>query len=95
MDNKPPETSADAPEELVRARLQMVTAYAQMVEEGYDALLHHKVNFRSLPEFKDTALLKQAAKLPLSRGRDKYLHWISRMTSAIRAAVKRTTFRKV
>lgn len=95
MSKAPPDPHEGAPEELVRARLSMALAYAQMLEEGYDALLHHRVKYRDLPEFKDDKYLEEAARLPLVRGADRYIQWITRVTAGIRAAVKRTTFRKV
>lgn len=90
-----PTTDKDTPEKVVRVRLAMAHAFAQMLGKAFDALLYHGVNYRDLPEYKDTALLEQAERLPMSRGQGRYIEWMKRIESAITAAVKRKSFKKV
>lgn len=95
MDVKPPETQQWDPDDLIRARLLMLVAYANMVDEAYDALVNHGVNYRELPDYKDRRLLERAERFPLNQGAALYVQWMGKLVSSIRAAVKRTTFRKV
>lgn len=76
-------------------RLMMAHAYCKMYERGYDALLAFGINFRSLPEYKDSTLLDEADKLVITEGRNKYLLWIERVCNGIDAAVRRKQFRIV
>jgi hypothetical protein len=71
----------------------MAQAYGQMKCVAYDALLHHGINYRDLPAYKDTTLLAEAEGLVLAEGRAKYMLWMERITNAIDAAIRRKTFR--
>lgn len=80
---------------MLACRMLMAQAFAQMLIKAYDALLHHSINFRNLPEYKDQTLLLAAEKLVLLEGRNKYLLWIERVEHGIDAAIRRKTFRQV
>jgi hypothetical protein len=73
----------------------MIQAFAQMLERAFDALLHHGVNYRDLPEWKDHRLLDEAERLPLTRGQERYIEWIKRLESGIRAAIHRKGMKTV
>lgn len=73
----------------------MLQAFGQMMTEAFDALLHHSVNYRDIPEYRDQTLLDEASRVPLTRGVDKYMAWIGKVTNGIRAAVRRKSFKKV
>lgn len=83
------------PQEVLRVRLTMAQAFAQMMLRAFDALLHYDVNYRDLPEYKDTQLLDDAARLPLQRGQESYIEWMRRIENGIKAAIQRKLFRKV
>lgn len=91
-DDIDPHTAEDR---IIRARLTMLQAFGHMMHEAFDAMLHHSVNYRDIPEYRDQTLLEEASKVPLTRGVDKYLAWIGKVTNGIRAAVRRKSFRKV
>lgn len=73
----------------------MIQAFAQMLDRAFDALLHHQVNYRELPEWKDRRLLDEAESLPLTRGQERYIEWIKRVESGIRAAINRKLMKRV
>lgn len=76
-------------------RLTMAKALAQLWSHAYDALLHHGVNFKSLPEWKDPEPLDAIGKLPFHRGAQEYVSWMGRVQNAITAAVRRKGFKVV
>lgn len=76
-------------------RLRLAQAFIDMLLYAYDALLHHGVNYKTLPAYKDTALLDAAQKLPLEQGHDSFIVWMERIRNDITAAIKRKGFRKV
>lgn len=71
----------------------MANAATEMYRRAYDALLHHGINFMSLPEYKNDTLLDEADKLVIQEGRSKYLLWIERVCNGIDAAVRRKQFK--
>ena len=80
---------------VANVRLTMAQAFVRMLETAFDALLHHGVNYRNLPEYKDETLLDEARTLPLSAGQASYHKWMERVESAIRAAIRRKGFKDV
>lgn len=80
---------------VLRVRSILAQAFTQMGLKAYDALLNYGVNYRDLPEYKDTTLLDEGYKLPVERGTDKFLEWMRRVEHAITAAVRRKGFRRV
>ncbi len=81
-------------EDLV-ARLQAAQASIQAFLKGFDALLHHGVNMKSLKEWQDTTLLEEAAKLKPRNALPKMIEWTSRLEKSIAASIKRKAFRDV
>ena len=81
--------------EVASVRLTMAQAFGQLMVKAFDALLHHGVNYRNLPEYKDEALLDEAKTLPLQRGFASYMRWMERVENGLAAAVRRKTFRDV
>lgn len=74
-------------------RLSLAQAWIDFYQTAYDALLYHTVNFRTLPEFKNTEALDAAYKLPPEEGRTKVLVWIAKLSSGVNAAVRRKGFK--
>lgn len=74
-------------------RLSLAQAALRLWEHAYDALLHHGVNFRTLPEYHDTTYLDAARKGSVTEGQSNILRWIERLTSGIHAAVRRKAFK--
>jgi len=66
--------------------------YVRLLEHAYEALLYHRINYRDLPEYKDSRLLDEARKLEPSRASSKYLLWIERVYNAVDAAIRRKQF---
>lgn len=78
-----------------RIRLRLAQAFIDMLLVAYDALLHHGINYQSLPAYKDTTLLDEATTLPLEQAHDSFLTWMGRVKNDIKAAIRRKQFRKV
>ncbi|MCC5780553.1 hypothetical protein H7H48_15940 [Nitratireductor sp. B36] len=79
--------------ETLGIRLTLAQAWVGFLNFAYDALLHHGINYRSLKEYKDSAELDDAQKLPVSQARDKIVGWLGRLQSAINAAARRKQFK--
>lgn len=90
-----PEVTEETPERVIRVRVSMIQAFAQMLDRAFDALLYHQINYRDLPEWNDTSLLDEAQSVSLVRGHSIYIEWIKRVESGIRAAINRKGMRKV
>lgn len=73
----------------------LASAFVDFLRFAYQNLLNHSVNYLTLKAYKDTTILDDAAKLPLSRGADRYLDWIGRVRHDITAAVARKGLRAV
>lgn len=85
----------DDEKQVLSVRLTLALAFAQMLQKAFDALLYHGVNYRDLPEYKNSTALDDAAKLPLKEGRRVMLEWMRRLEVGISAAIRRKAFRKV
>lgn len=80
---------------VVRTRLMLASAFVDFLRYAYSQLLHHGVNYLTTPAYSDHTLLDDAAKLPLTRGADRYVTWLGRVRSDISAAVARKGLRAV
>ena len=76
-------------------RLRLAQAFIDMLLTAYDALLHHGINYRTLPSYMDQTLLDEAKTLPPEKGHDSFMVWMGRVKNDIAAAIKRKGFRKV
>lgn len=78
-------------------RLQLSQAWHGVWAKAYVALLHHRVDFRTLPEYHRTDALDAALKQPtIEGGRTLIMQYLERLINAIEAAVRRKTMiRKV
>lgn len=79
----------ETPLEVAVARCAMYEAALQMQQVAYDALLHHGVNFKTLPAFKRQTNLRKGLAEPPLRGLGKYVEWCRRMESEVKATVRR------
>jgi hypothetical protein len=93
-EEKFPAVTSETTEDALRVRVSMAQAFVQMLLKAYDALLFHRVNYRDLPEYKDTTLLDEAAKLTPVHGQPRYIEWCKRVESGLRAAIARKSFRR-
>lgn len=75
-----------------QGRLSMSRAFVQFLLKAYDALLHHGVNYRTLPEWQDSKALDDIDKVPFDRGVEKTIVWMGRLGNALDAAVRRKGF---
>lgn len=95
-DMTPSELSLTQDNRLLSTRLRLAHGFQAMVLHAYDALLHHGVNYRDLPQHKDTALLDKGLNHGnLHEGEVHVMEWLKRMTSSITAAVRRKGIHKV
>lgn len=81
---------------LLSTRLRLAHAFQSLVLQGYDALLHHGVNYRELPEHKDTTLLDKGLNHgDLHQGEAHVMEWIKRVGHGIVAKVRRKGIKEV
>ena len=80
---------------LLTVRLRLAAAFQTMWITAYDALLHHEVNVRELPEYKDDGHLNAALDGDLTEGEGHIMAYLQKVTSGITAAIRRKSFRKV
>lgn len=81
--------------QLARTRLMLASAFVDFLRFAYGHLLNHSVNFMSLKTYTDQSMLADAEKVPLSRGADIYIEWLSGVRNDITAAVRRKGMRVV
>ncbi len=72
-------------------RLSLVQTWAQFLMKAYDALLHHKVNYKSLPQYKASPL-EEAMDMPIRKARFKIVEWVRRLSNEIDARIRRKGF---
>lgn len=89
-------TKEDTPA-VTAGRLMMANVFIKFILKAYDALLHHGVNFKSLPEWArgHEVELDRIHKLPFQRGTHEYVSWVGRLSNAVDAAVRRKGFHVV
>lgn len=77
-------------------KLTIASAFQSMWIKAYDALLHHGINMRDLPEYHDNAALERALEVGIeTEGGSRVLDYIKRVANAIDARVRRKGFREV
>lgn len=74
-------------------RLTLAQAWVDFYQFAYDMFRAYGVDFKSLKEFEDTAVLDEAMELPMSQGQVKIIEYLGRLRSAVRAAIRRKQFR--
>lgn len=82
---------------ILHTRLNLAMAFQQLLHTAYDALLTHGVNYRSLPEYKDSTLLDEALgnDTNIQTGQAKIMAYIERVRNGINAAVRRKGLRRL
>lgn len=80
---------------LARVRLLLASAFVDLLRYAYSALQAHGVNYLALKSYTDTALLDDAARLPLTKGSDRYISWIGRVKNDITANIARQKLKAV
>ncbi len=78
-------------EQLAQAHTKLTMAYAfiKLLREGYAALLHHGVNYQTLPEYQNPV---DFLKVETPQEKTKAFAWLGKMISGIQAAVRRKNF---
>lgn len=78
-------------------KLTIASAFTSMWIKAYDALRHHSVDMRELPEYSDHAALDRALEVGVENveGSGRVMAYITRVCNGIDAAVRRKGFRKV
>lgn len=69
-----------------------------MMHTAYDALLHHSINYRNLPEYKDPDDRLEKALgngVSVEEGKEGVMGYIERVSNGIAAAIRRKAFRKL
>lgn len=83
-------------EEELSIRLSLAQAWVHLWRKAFDALLHHGVNVRDTPEYKDDRLIDEAmASGNIRAGQSKYLEYLKRVGSGIDAAIHRKGFKRI
>lgn len=82
---------------ILNIRIRLAQYFQTMLISAFDALLHHGVNYRELPEYKDSELLDQALGngVDVAKGEPMVVKWIERVHSGIKAAIRRKQIRKL
>lgn len=82
---------------ILQTRLRLAQAFNTFMQTAYDALLHYQINYRNLPEYKDSELLDDALGngVSVDKGEGKIMQWIERATKGISAAIRRKSFRRL
>lgn len=82
---------------ILHIRIRLAQFFQTMLVAAFDALLHHGVNYRELPEYKDSELLDQALGngVDVAKGEPMVVKWIERVNSGIKAAIRRKQFRRL
>lgn len=82
---------------ILQVRLTLAQAFLGMMHTAYDALLHHSINYRNLPEYSDSTLLDKALGngVSVEEGKGGVMGYIERVTNGIAAAIRRKGFRKL
>lgn len=75
-------------------RLTLAQMWIDLYTRGYDALLHYGVNFRDLPEYKES-IPDDAMKMPVTEARNTIEKWMARLKNSLAAAVRRKGFKLV
>lgn len=77
-------------------RLTLASAFHTMWVKAFDALLHHGVNVRSIPEYNDHARLDRALEVGVEHdGGSRVMDYIKRVENGLRAAIARKGFKQV
>lgn len=78
-------------------KLSIAAAFMSMWIKAYDALKHHSVDMRELPEYSDHAALDRALEVGVENveGSGRVMAYITRVCNGIDAAVRRKGFREV
>ena len=74
---------------LHKTKLTILYGFIQMLRNGYDALLHHGVNYQDLPEYKRTSALDDLEGKPLHEAQMDAVKWFQNIKSAVSAAIRR------
>ena len=83
-------------EETLSVRLTLAQAWVGFLLKAYDALLYHRINYRDLPEIKDTRMLDDATKQKDIRfGQVKIMDYLKRGENAILAKVRRKGIKEI
>lgn len=82
---------------ILNVRIRLAQYFQTMLVTAFDALLHHGVNYRDLPEYQDSDLLDKALGngVDVAQGESAIVKWIERVNSGIRAAIRRKQFRRL
>jgi hypothetical protein len=81
---------------LLQVKVTLSEAALRLWMLGYDALLHHGVNMRTLKEFKDAEALDASdLKGNMEEGRNAIVGYLRRVEHAVTAAVRRKNMKQV
>lgn len=76
-----------------KTRLVMAYAFIDLLRTAYSALLHHGVNYQTLPEYKRDSPLDDLTKHPIEDVKMRAIKWMERVKHDIEAHVRRKGFR--
>lgn len=79
---------------LAEIKLLIAQRWIALLRQAYAALLTHGINFQTLSEYLN-GYPEDADSLHANKSRDALLGWIEGVSSGIRAAIRRKSFRQV
>lgn len=79
----------------LRARIMTSQMFAQVLLKGYSALRSYGVDFMSLREWKENAILDEARKLKPVPGAELIIAYLCRLENAISAAIRRKQLKTI
>jgi hypothetical protein len=85
----------EAENRTLQVRLNLSRGFLAMMHKAYNALLHHEIDYRTLPAYMESTLLDQAMKANLLNGQVLIMDYLSRLESDIEAAIRRANMRQV
>lgn len=83
---------------ILSTSLHIAQAWVQFLKKAYDALLHHGINYRNLPEYNDPrGLLKLTMdpKVSMDTGEKAALEYLENSENGLDAAIRRKGFKEV
>jgi hypothetical protein len=79
-------------QEVLNIRVYLAHEWLRFYQWAYDVLLAYGVNFKSVKEYQDDAVLEEAMDMPISKARNRIVEYLRRLKSGTRAAARRKNF---
>lgn len=74
-------------------RLTLAQSMLNFMMQAYDTLRGYGIDYRSLKEYEDDRILDEASEMPVSKAQQHIGEYLGRLTTALKAAVRRKGFK--